>query len=237
MRLAAVGLGIPAFLDRVFVTHLHSDHTADLADLFTTNWITTPAGTPIRVTGPVGTSRLVDALLAAMEIDVGYRMAHHEDLTDPPVVEVTEVTEATVGAALQLGGATVTSAFVQHAPAHPAIAYRVDADGRSVVIAGDTKPCAGLDRLCDGADVYVQTVVRADLVAAMTAPRMHDVLDYHSTCEEAGSTAARCGVRTLVLTHLVPGVFPGTEDEWIAIANRTFDGEVIVAEDLLVVSA
>jgi ribonuclease Z len=234
MRLASVGLGLPAFLDRVFITHLHSDHTTDLSDLITTNWITTPTGTPLRVTGPEGLGRLVDALLVSLATDVGYRIAHHDDLTAPPSVDVLEVA---TGPALQLDGVTVTCALVEHAPAHPALAYRVDHDGKSVVIGGDTKPCEGLDRLCDGADVYVQTVVRPDLVTAMAAPRMHDVLDYHSSCEEAGATAARGGVGTLVLTHLVPGVAPGTEREWAELARATFDGVVVVADDLMVTTA
>jgi ribonuclease Z len=126
---------------------------------------------------------------------------------------------------------------VHHLPVEPAIGYRIEAEGKVVVIAGDTRPCDNLDRLCAGADVYVQTVVRPDLVKAMAAPRLHDVLDYHSSCEEAGATAARNGVSTLVLTHFVPWLVAGTEDEWRALAATTFDGEIVVADDLTSVTA
>jgi ribonuclease Z len=86
--------------------------------------------------------------------------------------------------------------------------------------------------MCAGADVYVQTVLRDDLVRSVPSPRFQDVLDYHSTCEDAGRTAARAGARTLVLTHPVPPPAPGTEDEWVAAAAVHFPGEVVLAHDL-----
>jgi ribonuclease Z len=96
-----------------------------------------------------------------------------------------------------------------------------------------------VDRLTGGADVYVQTTVRRDLIAAIGLPRMVDVLDYHSTVEQAADTAGRQDVRTLVLTHLVPAPPPGSpdEEEWAALARRSFAGEVVVARDLTAVEA
>lgn len=102
-----------------------------------------------------------------------------------------------------------------------------------MVIAGDTVPCAGLNQLLVGADVYVQTVIRRSLVQAVPAPRLQDILDYHSGVEEAAATAQRAGVSTLVLTHLVPAPWPGTEHEWADEARAIFSGEVVVAEDPL----
>ena len=104
------------------------------------------------------------------------------------------------------------------------------------VLAGDTVPCEGLDRLCEGADVLVHTVIRADLVQAIPLPRLQDILDYHSSVEQAAQTAARNGVGTLVLTHYVPPLLPGAEDEWRAKAVEHFDGRVEVGNDLHVVS-
>jgi ribonuclease Z len=100
------------------------------------------------------------------------------------------------------------------------------------VIAGDTVPCDGLDRLCAGADVYVQTVIRADLVRQVPSARFQDVVDYHSTVEQAAQTATRAGVSTLVLTHYVPPIQPGQEDEWRARATQHFAGEVVLGADL-----
>jgi len=61
------------------------------------------------------------------------------------------------------------------------VGYRIDDADHSVVIAGDTVPCAGLDELCRDADVLVQTVVRRDLIEMIGLPRLTDVLDYHSS--------------------------------------------------------
>ena len=89
----------------------------------------------------------------------------------------------------------------------------------------------------DGADVYVQTVIRPDLVRAIPSARLQDILDYHSSCEDAGRTAAKAGVRTLVLTHPVPPPAPGSEAEWVEQAAAHFDGEIVLAHDLMQITA
>ncbi len=106
-----------------------------------------------------------------------------------------------------------------------------------MVIAGDTVPCPGLDQLCADADVYVQTVIRPSIIQMIPSARLQDVIDYHSSVEQAAQTAARNGVATLVLTHPVPPPAPGTEQEWIDEAAAHFDGVIHLGVDLLSVSA
>jgi ribonuclease Z len=168
-----------------------------------------------------------------MAADIGYRIAHHDDLDEPPVCTVTEVEE---GAAFAQGGLEVVAALVDHGVVRPAVGYRFEHDGRAATWSGDTLPCPGLDRLCAGAACYVQTVVRRDLVERVPVPRFLDILDYHSDVGGAAKTAAAAGVRTLVLNHMVPAPAPGTEGEWAAIATAAgFPGEVLVAHDLLTI--
>jgi ribonuclease Z len=228
MRLGAAGSGANQ-LAALLLTHLHSDHLTDLNDVITTRWVMSFDGAPLPIVGPPGTLRIVDRTLAMLEDDIGYRIAHHEDLTEPPQVEVTEVLD---GVALELGDVRVLAAPTDHRPVQPTVGYRVEHAGASVVVAGDTIPCEGLDRLCAGADAYVQTVCRRSMVEAMPVQRFQDILDYHSDLAQAGATAARGGVGTLVLTHLIPSPPPGTSDEWAAEAAAHFDGEIVVAEDL-----
>ncbi len=236
MRLAAAGLPTPALLAGVFLTHLHSDHVSDFNDVVTTRWVTSPAPNPLGVVGPPGTGRFVDRTLEMLRDDVGYRIAHHEDLQWEPGVDVTEVLDGPVLLDVLAGaGVTVGAAPTDHRPVAPTVGYRIEHDGAAVVIAGDTVPCDGLERLVAGADVYVQTVIRDDIVRQVPLQRFRDICDYHSSVADAARTAAAGGVGTLVLTHMVPAPPPGAADEWVALAREHFDGTVVAPDDLGVV--
>ncbi len=229
MRLAALGLGAPN-LAAVLITHLHSDHITDLNDVITTRWVMTFTPTPLTIVGPVGTQAVVDHILASLGPDIGYRIAHHADLDEPPPVSVIEVAAGPV----ELGGRTaIRCAPTDHRPVEPSVGFRFDHGGASVVTAGDTVPCAGLDTLCDGADAVVHTVIRKDVIADIPLQRMQDTLDYHSSPEEAAQTAARAGVGTLVLTHYVPAIPTGGDGaEWRALAAGHYDGVIELGDDL-----
>ncbi len=233
MRLAAAGVMPPA-LDHVLLTHLHSDHVTDFNDVVTMRWAMSPVPNPVPLVGPPGTGEFARRTLKMLTADTAWRIAHHADLHWEPACDVLEVLD---GIAVEQDGLRVSAAPTDHRPVAPTVGYRIEAEGKVVAIAGDTVPCEGLDRLCAGADVYVQTVVRTDLIRAIPAPRLQDVLDYHSSCEQAGQTAARAGVRMLVLTHPVPPPAPGSEADWIAQAAEHFDGEIIFAADLATVTA
>ena len=139
---------------------------------------------------PAGHPAVVDGLLAMLGPDQQYRLDHHDDLDERPVGGGHRG-----GAGRHVrrsAGATVVGAR-DRPPAGgadrrlPGRARRA----RSAALAGDTVPCAGLDELCAGADLYVQTVIREDLVRAVPSARLQDILDYHSTVEQAAQTAAR----------------------------------------------
>lgn len=233
-RLAAAGASA-AGLTAVLLTHLHSDHIADLGDVIITRWVSTFAADPVPlpIIGPPGTAEVVQAMLAAFGPDIGYRIAHHADLTAPPPVQVHEHTD---GPVWDQAGVQVRVAPTDHRPVTPTIGFRVehaqDAGTAAVVLAGDTVPCAGLDQLAAGADALVHTVIRKDLITQLPQQRIRDICDYHSSVEEAAATARRAGVGTLVLTHYVPGIAPGQEDQWRALAATEFAGRIELGDDL-----
>jgi ribonuclease Z len=228
MRLAGAGL-LPPMLSAVLVTHLHSDHLTDLNDVITMHWVMNPQPVTLSIFGPSGMREVVDATLGALAPDIRYRLAHHGDLTEPPSVEVTEVTP---GDSFDVDAIAVRVAATDHRPVEPTVAYRLESDGRSAVLGGDGVPCAGLDDLCTGADAYVQTVIREDLVRQVPNARFQDIVDYHSTVEDAARTAARAGVRMLVLTHYVPPMAADASEEWRALAAQHFAGEIVLGNDL-----
>ncbi|WP_166905407.1 ribonuclease Z [Mycobacterium sp. DL440] len=229
-RLAAAGSGANQ-LSALLLTHLHSDHIADLGDVIITRWVSTftPDAPPLPVIGPPGTAEVVDATLRAFGHDIGYRTAHHADLTGPPRVEVHEYTDAVVW---DHGDVQIRVAPTDHRPVTPTIAFRIEHGGASVVAAGDTVPCPSLDALAAGAGALVHTVIRKDLVEQLPMQRIRDICDYHSSVEEAAATATRAGVGILILTHYVPAIAPGTEDQWRALAASEFDRQIELGDDL-----
>ena len=235
MRLLGAGV-LPGMVSTILITHLHSDHITDLNDLVTTRWVMMPANIPLKVVGPTGTRQVVDAMLNMLTLDQGYRHAHHEDLraNGPLTVDVVEVG---AGESFSIGEVTVSTHATDHRPVDPSIGYRIEHDGKVAALAGDTIPCPGLDDLCQNADVYVQTVIRDDQVKQLASllpnsQRFLDILDYHSTVSQAGQTAARNNVKTLMLTHCVPAVQPGQEDDWIGAAREHFSGNIVLGPDL-----
>lgn len=229
-RAAAVGVGA-AGLSALLITHLHSDHIAELGDVLITNWVTNfaPDPPPLQIIGPPGIAEVVQATLKAFGHDIGYRIAHHADLNAPPPVEVHEHTE---GPVWDRDGVTIRVAPTDHRPVAPTIGFRIEFDGASVVLAGDTVPCATLDQLASGADALVHTVIRKDILTHVPQQRVKDVCDYHSSVQEAAATASRAGVGTLLMTHYVPAVAPGQEEQWRALAATEFGGRIEVGDDL-----
>ncbi len=130
MRLAATMLGAPN-LTAVLITHLHSDHITDLNDVITTRWVMTFEETPLTIVGPVGTQKVVDHILASLDPDIEYRLAHHEDLDHRPPVTVIEVNPDEQGGVVELpdgqgGKVAITCGQTDHKPVEPSVGFRFD---------------------------------------------------------------------------------------------------------------
>ncbi|HZI44712.1 MAG TPA: MBL fold metallo-hydrolase [Ilumatobacter sp.] len=138
-------------------------------------------------------------------------------------------------------GVTVTATLVQHAPVFPALAYRFDTPQGSVVFSGDTGSCDNVVTLAQGADILVHEVIDLDaLLARISVLSNFETVRAqlgrsHTPVDEVGHIAARAGVRTLVLSHLVPGEGKHTPEEWEAMvrdAAPEFEGEIVCGVDL-----
>lgn len=230
--------GVPlTTLRHIFVTHHHSDHDADYGNLFLLAW-TAGLRTRVDTWGPPPLARMTRLFLEMNAYDIRTRIADEGRVPLAPLIHPHE---------LQLGGLVmqdtqvkVTAALVNHPPVVPAFGYRFDAADRSIVISGDTTPSDALVELARGADVlvhdalYVPGVDRLVARVPSAADLRRSILSHHTSAEDAGRVAQAAGVKTLVLSHLVPPEDPEiTEQMWLDAARTHFRGEVVLGRDLL----
>jgi ribonuclease Z len=241
-------------IEAVFLTHLHSDHFDGLAPVALQHWVMGSATEPLTVVGPIGVARLAAGLNEAYAIDYGYRAAHHGPEIMPPAGAGVRAEEFAIpqedGQTIVLrddGGVRIVAFRVLHAPTD-AVGYRIDYAGRSIVVSGDTSRSNSLAIAARGADLLVHEAIspRLDQImhdAAMAAGRenvgaiFHDILDYHTSPEDAGAVAAEAGVGALAITHFLPQTpIPGLASTFVRDAKRTYDGPVWAMRDGDVIS-
>ena len=214
-------------LRRVFITHLHSDHTLGLADLIFSPWVL-ERETPLEVYGPPGIAAMTEHLAAAYAEDVRIRIDGLEP-ANPTGFRVLPY-EVEPGTVYRDENVTVRAFAVRHGSWRHAYAYRFDAPGRSIVISGDAAPGASIAAACDGCDVLVHEVY-SDAGFARRPPewqRYH--ADAHTSAVRLGEIAARARPGLLVLYHQL---YWGTsDDDLLAEVRRTFGGRVVSAKDL-----
>jgi ribonuclease BN (tRNA processing enzyme) len=228
---AAAERGLPALeaarLDRVFLTHLHSDHTLGLPDLLLTPWVL-ERNAPLEVFGPPGTAGMVEHLLAAYEEDIQRRIEglQPQNATGQRAV----VHEIEPGAVYRDANVIVRAFAVAHEGWPRALGYRFDVGERSVVISGDTRPTDAVVTACDGCDVLVHEVY-SDAGFARRAPewqRYH--ASAHTGSAELAALAERARPGLLVLYHQL---YWGTSDADLVREVKTgYTGRVVSGADL-----
>jgi ribonuclease BN (tRNA processing enzyme) len=235
LALAGIGLGS---IRNVFLTHQHSDHNADLGNLMLLAWAAN-LHSPVGLWGPPPLERMLRLFLDMNAVDIRTRMA---DEGRPDLATLLRPHEFERGGVLlDDGKVKVTAALVEHPPMSPAFAYRFDCPDRSIVFSGDTRPCDALVALAKGADVLVHEVMYLPALERLiasepNATRLRDhLLASHTTTAQVGEIATRAGVKTLVLTHFVPGGDPTLTDAvWRDAVAPHFKGEIVVGRDLMV---
>lgn len=233
-----ISAGVP--LNRVryiFITHHHSDHSLEYGPLVYNAWVT---GLPSRVDayGPPGLEGMTRTFLKYMDFDIRTRIA---DEGRPDLRNLVFAHEfSRPGVVLQNDDVKVSACQVPHPPIKQAYAYRFDAKDRSVVISGDTAYSPTLASFARGADVLVHEVlylpgVEALIKSVPNAARLREhLLASHTLPEDVGKVAAQAGVKTLVLSHFVPGSDPSiTDEQWAEGARKHFSGRIVVGKDLM----
>lgn len=221
----------------IFITHLHSDHDLEFGGLFYNAWVAKQSP-HVDAYGPVGLKKMARDFFSYMKFDIDTRIVD-EGMTDPrKLLTVREFDRA--GAVMQTEAVRVTSCRTRHPPIIQSYAYRFDAKDRSVVISGDTAYAPELAEFAKGADVLIHEAMYLPAIEKLikqnpgsTRLREH-LLAAHTSTEDVGKIAAQAEVKTLVLTHFVPGDDPSiTDEQWSEGVRRYFSGRIIVGKDLM----
>jgi len=234
MALAGLNLGS---LRAVFITHQHSDHNADYGNLIWLAWASTLTS-KVNTYGPPPLKEMTRLFLEMNDADIKIRMADEGRGDLKSLIAPHEITAD--GPVMQDANVKVTAALVDHGMMKPAFAYRFDCPDRSIVISGDTRPSENLVRLARGADVLVHEVMYLPALEKLAAgePNAATLSDHlktaHTSTEEVGRIATEAGVKTLVLSHFVPGGTPVIPDKvWYDAVKPHFAGRLIVGRDLM----
>ncbi|QTD54916.1 MBL fold metallo-hydrolase [Parasphingorhabdus cellanae] len=247
-RLGEMGLS-PGRIEALLLTHFHSDHIDGMGELLLQRWAGGGHAEPLPVIAPEGVTPIVDGINAAYAADASYRVAHHgEDIMPPsgiggtarPFALPTDEAEQIV---YDQDGLKITAFAVNHEPVVPAVGYRFDYKGRSIVFSGDTTRNVAVERACNGCDILVHEVLNAEMVALTEAamkkagrPRlekiMADIPDYHATPAEVAESAKAAKAKMLVFSHIVPAV-PNSllEPYYLKDVTAGFRGKIVMGKD------
>lgn len=236
-------------IEALFFTHYHSDHIDGLGELMLQRWIQRTAKEPLPVYGPAGVEKVVQGFNDAYFLDKGYRTAHHGEAVAPSegfggAARPFELPADTGRKVLVNEPDLEIAAFaVDHGPIHPAVGYRIRYKDRTMVISGDTNKSAAVTRESQGVDLLVHEALSPQLLALLEqgfsqagrqnlAKIMHDVLNYHTTPEEAAEIAQAAGVKALVFNHIVPPLpSSGLDPVFLQRAGQIYTGPLHIGVD------
>ena len=221
----------------ILITHHHSDHNLELGPLFYNAWIT---GLPVTVDayGPPGVANMIRDFFSYQKFDIDTRI-EDEGRKDPRTLLTAHEFDKP-GMVMANDHVKVSSFLVRHPPIKQSYAYRFDAWDRSVVISGDTAYVPELATFAKGADVLVHEIMYLPAIEALlkrlpNATRLREhLMAAHTLPEDVGKIAAQAEVKTLVLSHFVPGDDASITDEmWAEGVRKHFKGRIVVGRDLL----
>lgn len=191
IRLTEVGVPIGS-IDAHFITHMHSDHLNGLTDVWGTGWLPTAFGsrkTPMVIYGPKGTVAMTENLTEAFTDDIRIRTA---DELLPPEGIAFDARDIEPGVVWDRDGVRVSAFEVNHGELiRPAFGYKIEHDGHTAVISGDTKYDERVVEQARGADLLIHEVANIDLGLSDKFPRVKEILNHHTTPAEAGRVFAQ----------------------------------------------
>lgn len=215
-------------IDALFLTHLHSDHVVGLPDLWLTGWLVSGRSIPMNLFGPPGAIEMMNNLEKAFAFDIKIRVADDHKPVQGSKFVLTEIEE---GEIYNKNGVRVIAFKVDHHPDIPAFGFRIEYDGHSVVLSGDTRYSENLISFAKGTDLLVHEVVIAPYTVSKTDPK-YPVYAHHTTIEEAAKVFNAVKPRLAVYSHIVK-LYGHNEKELLKRTQVIYPGPVIIGDDLV----
>ena len=197
----------------VLITHMHSDHIADLPDAHLQSWIQ-GRNSPLMVYGPEGINLVTKGFELAYSADYQYRNEHHGDEMLPMNIAGFNPIQIMDNQLIpnDTPGLEILPFVVDHYPVNSSFGFKVSYNGRTAVISGDTIHDGSVQKYSKDVDLLVHSAISIDLVERMreVAPLpqldeiLFDIQDYHTTIKEAGEIARDANVKHLLIYHAIP---------------------------------
>lgn len=231
----------PADVTRVFITHLHSDHVISMPELLISPWASQGRQVPLEVWGPAGTRAMMQKFQEALAFDIHVRRDVDEKFPAEGVRVIAK--DIREGIVYESNGVKVTAFLVDHGPVKPAFGYRVDFNGRSVVMSGDTGPSSNLVKFSAGVDLLIHEVGRWKQDPALSGPpdellpnsrqtrrQVKTIADHHTDGVEVGRLLVQVKPRLAVFSH-----YRVDPKATLPLVRQHYDGPVEFGEDLMAI--
>ena len=223
----------PRDITDIFLTHLHNDHYEGLPDLWMTPWFLLGRDHGFDLWGPAGTEEMVQGMRTMFGHDLEKRVNKFNPIKNLDIA----VHPLEDGVVFDENGVKVTAFPVEHSDGNPAYGFRVDYDGHSVVMSGDTTLNDNVVKYGAGADLIIHNVIAfSDRLSEM--PEMQGVLAKLTTPEQAAKVFSQTRPKMAVYSHIVTKELQGKkgEDEIMARTRAAgYDGPLTMGADRMTI--
>ena len=216
--------------EHAFLTHIHSDHSAGLADLLLTPWIM-GRDKKLNLYGPKGLEQMASSTLEAFEDDINYRI--YGTQPSNKIGYKFNFYLLSEGLIYEDENVSVEAFTVPHGSFDDAYGFRFTTEDKVIVFSGDTGPSKTLEKFAAGADILVHEVYSNAGFLKKTKDWQIYHQGHHTSTFEVGEIASRAKPKLLLLSHIL--FWGSTTDEILKETQSTYKGEIKIAEDLMII--